>query len=234
MMSKRYCGRSLVTKFNWRTAKSFALASVLITLGACGSDSGGSRSTPTPNRPPAASSGWEIGPIIDGRNYSPGAVALSADSFTIPPAPGHLNALTRATGPLSIRNTIRLRYRIDLAEGAAIEPPCCPGSPASLALFIQRRGDNWSARAQYETFRWYSTSHFISPLEAGEHELIVPLSGRWTAVLTSASDTSPAAFREALANAARIGIVFGGGTGWAHGASATGEARFTILEWSVQ
>lgn len=210
------------------------MIAALIALGACTSNDNGSRSILTPKPVSEASSSWEIGPVIDGRNYSLNAIALSADSFAIPVGSGSLNALTQPTGPLSVSNTLHLRYRVDIVPGAVIEPKCCPGSPASIALFIQRRGDNWSAQGSYEAFRWYSTSNFISPIGAGEYMLTVPLSARWTATLTSASDTNPAAFRDALANAARIGIVFGGGDGWAHGVQATGEARFTILEWTVQ
>ena len=94
-----------------------------------------------------------------------------------------------------------------------------------VTLYFQRRGDNWSARGPFETYRWYATFASHMPIEPGEHEIVAPLDANWTAVMTSSARTAPAAFRDALRHANRVGFVLGGGDGYGHGVFATGRAR---------
>lgn len=171
--------------------------------------------------------GWFAGPLINGENRSV-SVKVDADgSFDFPQPSweaGHVHYVTKACGPLT--GKMRLRYRIDMAEGAAFKSDT--GGLGWITLYFQRKGDNWSARGKYETYRWYGVH---APLEAGEHT--IEASDLWGAVEVSTSETAPAEFVEALKNAHRVGFVFGGGSGWGHGAYATAPAWFTLLEFSA-
>ena len=44
---------------------------------------------------------------------------------------------------------------------------------------------------------------------------------------------APAQFADALANAERVGFVFGGGLSAGHGVYATGPARFHLLSFRI-
>jgi len=194
-------------------------------------------------------SDWHIGPVLSesqGGNKSPGMPphpTQSADGpgwyFDFPTQPGHkVDYLTFRHGSLAGKTRIRMRYRVEAAEGVKIYAPVereteAYGYVAQLTPYFQRSGDNWTGRGQYETYRWYGT--FVAPnhLRPGEYELTVSLDGAWAGIQSSGSD-SPG-FREAIQNAGCVGFVFGGNNiGWGHGAAATGPARFTLLEFSVE
>lgn len=100
-------------------------------------------------------------------------------------------------------------------------------------LYLQREGDDWSGIGKFETYRWWATFAAPTPITAGEHEVIAPLSARWEAVEGSNADDNVEAFRAALSQAARIGFTFGGGTGFGHGVYAEGKARFTLLSFEL-
>ena len=201
---------------------------------------GGGGNHPRPTPPPAnVCDAWQIGPIIDGKNYShnvPLHPALASDgcAFTFPPTDG-IHYVTRASGSLAGKTAIILRYRVDMASGAKLVPSSDPSAPSiGPVMYIQRSGDNWSGNGKYETYRWWATFDAPVPITPGEHALTIPLSGRWTAVETSNSASSPQAFRDAMANAGRVGFTFGGGTGYGHGVYAFGgTVRFTILSFEI-
>jgi hypothetical protein len=142
-------------------------------------------------------------------------------------AKGHVHALTKKlTRPLTVNSCLTLTYEIATAPGALIVPKDYPTNPAVTVLFIQRKGDNWSARGAYEAYRWYGTSQIL-PLVPGPMQGQLCFTDIWTAVLTSSSVTNAAAFKDAWLNAERIGFVLGGGDGFGHGVYATGPATFT-------
>jgi hypothetical protein len=105
--------------------------------------------------------------------------------------------------------------------------------PSILTLHFQRKGDNWSGTGSFETYRWWATFASTMPITAGEHEISVPLSGRWTAVQTSDALSNPKGFQDAVRQADRVGFTFGGGDGYGHGVYATGPARFVVLDFRV-
>jgi hypothetical protein len=147
---------------------------------------------------------------------------------------GHVHALTTRAGSLRGKSRIVMRYRIDAAPGARIAPQEKPDATATLSLFIQRGGDNWSARGPYEHFRWYATGENRMPIAPGEHEVSLSLNPtNWKSVRSSRGDQALHAFSEALANADQVGFVLGGGGGAGHGVYATGPARFTLLSFQV-
>lgn len=183
---------------------------------------------------------WTIGPIIRGRNYSPGAplhpTARRGGGWQIdlPRAPGSVHYVTFPHGSLAGKRRIVMRYRIEMARGTRLLASSDSRFPAMITLYFQRRGDSWSGRGRFETYRWYATFATQSPLTPGDHVIVAPLDGAWTAVETSRALTDPAAFRQAVAAADQVGFVLGGGDGVGHGVSATGPARLIVTDFRVE
>ena len=185
-------------------------------------------------------SGWEIGPDIRGKNYSVNMPATLRESregaqfdFPYPDRrAGHVHYVTRRTGSLEGARSMTIRYRIDAAPGTRIVPQQHPDRAATLSMFLQQRGDNWTARGPYESYRWYSKALF--PVSPGTHEVTVDLKDDWKAVGSTTSDGNPAAFRRSLADADRVGFTFGSAGGRGHGVYATAPARFTLLDFEIR
>jgi len=190
----------------------------------------------------ARASEWQIGPILDGRSYSPGMPRHAdrrdgAASFDIPwptPREGHVHYVTLPTGPLTGARRIVLRYRIEGERGLRILPEENPRQKATLSLYFQRHGDTWNAKGRYATYRWYAPAAMMGPLTPGTHEVSVPLDANWVAVQGANRNSAPEAFDEALENASRVGFVLGSSGGRGHGVFATAPARFTILDFRVE
>jgi hypothetical protein len=191
--------------------------------------------------PPA--SAWTIGPIIRGKAYSVNmplrpTPTASGWSFEFPYASrdaGHVHYVTFDPGSLEGKSRIVVRYRIVAARGTRFVPQEQPDLPGVVSLFLQRRGDNWSARGRYEHYRWYAPSQTVQPLAPGEHQMTVRLDDpSWISVYGKASETNLQAFDDALADAGQIGLVFGSTAARGHGIFATAPARFELLGFSVQ
>jgi hypothetical protein len=192
---------------------------------------------------------WEIGPVIGTRNYSvnmplrPSPREGGGWFFNIPHPnadAGHVHYLTFRHGSLSGKSRIVLRYRLEMDEGVRLVPakePATTHYQPMLTMYFQRRGDNWSGTGKFEAYRWWATFATVTPipqaLPTGEHELSVPLDGRWTAVQTSSATSNPQGFRAAIRDAERVGFTFGGGDGFGHGVYATGPARFVVTHFAV-
>ncbi|ANY20203.1 hypothetical protein A6F68_01690 [Tsuneonella dongtanensis] len=156
-------------------------------------------------------------------------------SFAMPGptrAQGHVHAVTVPVGSLEGASRITLRYRIDAAPGTRFYGQE-NGGPGWLSLFIQQRGDNWTAKGRYSTYRWYSPDNRIANLSPGTHTVSIGLDEDWNAVVAHKALKNPAAFREALANAGSVGFVFGSSSGLGHGVYATAPTRFTILDFRI-
>lgn len=185
---------------------------------------------------------WEIGPILGGRNVSIGMPAtltpagrLSYFDFPHPNADaGHVHYVTTRTGPLVGKSKIVMRYRMDAPPGVRIVARQNPRTPATLALYFQRHGDNWSGRGPFEYYRWYATVANRIPLTPGEHQVSLSLEGRnWKSVMSATGLDVPTQFREALQNTKLVGFVLGGAGGAGHGVYATGPVRFTLISFHV-
>ncbi|GAA4019577.1 hypothetical protein GCM10022280_19350 [Sphingomonas swuensis] len=202
--------------------------------------------TPLVAAPPPASA-WTVGPIVRGQSVSrglplrPRAVAGRAISVEIPGRPGSLHGLTvapQALGRASLAGARRLviRYRIEAAPGVRVYPVTDPRLPPLATLYLQRAGDDWSARGPFETFRWYASfaTQTLDASNPGERTIVAPLTADWTAIMTSRARSSPAAFRAALAQPFAVGLVLGGGDGLGHGIAATGPARLVVTDFRVE
>jgi hypothetical protein len=214
-----------------------ALHAAFALLAACGS--GGEASAQTPAAVSDVES-WVIGPFVRGRNYSKGVplhpTPRRGGGFQIdlPRAPGSVHAVTFNHGPLAGKRRIVMRYRVETARGARILAASDGKSGSAITLYFQRRGDNWSARGRFETYRWYATFATQAPLTAGNYVMVAPLDGPWTAVQGSKAMANPAAFRAALADSEQVGFVLGGGDGYGHGVFATGPARLIVTDFRVE
>jgi hypothetical protein len=216
------------------------LAAITLTLSSCGGGSGPGQADPA--SPPLTATGdlmnaadWQIGPIIDGKNYSNGVPlhpVQDADGswhIDLPQSDG-VHYVTHSIGSLSGKTKITMHYRVETDPGVQILPSSNP-SAASMGptLYFQRSGDNWSTDGN----RWWATFETPAPIVAGTFELTAPLDGPWTSVETKTAANSPDDFKQAKANAARVGFTLGGGTGYGHGVYATGPARIVVTGFTV-
>ena len=162
-----------------------ATLAALALLGACAD------SAPASAQPRAAASNpaaWTVGPIIRGRNYSKG-VALHPSprrgggfQIDLPRAPGSVHYVTFRHGPLAGKRRIVMRYRVEADPGVRLLAASDGRSESMITLYFQRSGDNWSGRGRFESYRWYATFATQTPLTPGDHLMVAPLDGRWTAV----------------------------------------------------
>jgi hypothetical protein len=196
-----------------------------------------------PARPQSAFSydAWVVGPVVRGENRSPRSVkrpcpgALFAVDIPhgqgVGDRVGELSGVTFVHGPLTGKKWIKATFRIEADPGAELRTAQHTGT-TSIVAFFQRFGDDWSASGEYEAYRWYATFVPVTPVEVGKrYDLIVPLDGPWTS--TMSNEPNPAGFAEAKDHAESVGLVFGGGDGWAHGIYATGPARFILESFEV-
>ena len=189
--------------------------------------------------PPA--SAWQIGPIIDGRNYSVNMPLRPREgrdgaSFTIPGptrADGHVHYVTLPVRSLEGARRITLRYRIDAPRGTRfIQQENPAAGPATLSLYFQRYGDSW--RMRHPDYRWYSPNGREMPLSPGTHEVSIGLDEDWIAMTGPSAHRNKAGFRRALMDAHRVGFTFGGSSGRGHGVYATAPATFTVLDFEIE
>ena len=182
---------------------------------------------------------WEIGPVIAGRNYSVGMPPTleptrEGPGFTFPTAgEGHVHYVSVRANPLAGAARIVMRYRIDAPRGTRFVAQEQPERPATVSLYLQRRGDSWSGK-RHPFHRWYAPSPSVRELAPGRYEIAVSLTdGGWTSVMGKPAGDNPEAFARALVDADRIGFVFGTSQARGHGVYATAPARFTLLDFQL-
>src|SRR5690606_37612620 len=148
---------------------------------------------------------------------------------------GHIHYVTFRHGPLEGKRRIVMRYRIDAEPGVRFAPQEFPDRQAVLSLYFQQRGDTWTAKGPYETYRWYSPAKTVVPITPGEHEISVDLEGDWISVYGKTPSLKPDGFRRALANTARVGFTLGTvADGRGHGVFATGPATLTVTSFEIR
>lgn len=225
----------------------FTVLLLAASLQACGGGSSSSSSSPPVTSVPQDKldgmnpSLWEIGPIINGKNYSVGAQARPTQtpdgwSIDFPNATegGSIHYVTMPSVPLDNYERIHIKYRIEANPGVILYATSDPNAPSMLVLYFQRADDNWSGTAKYESYRWWASFRIQSPLVPGEYEVFAPFDQVWTAVQSSSTVTNWNEFLEARKNAGRIGFTLGGGSGLGHGVSASGPARIVVTHFGVE
>lgn len=177
---------------------------------------------------------WEIGPVIEGRNYSRGLSHGSETrdgwGFAIGPnAEPHY--VTFRHGSLRGKTHIRMRFRVDGPPGATIHgAKCSPASPSAVTLFFQRYGDDWRT----DGGRWWASFASVGLRgPTGETEIVVPLNGNWTSVERMSARQNPGEFAAAKAMADRVGFTFANCEGLGHGARATMPVKFVVTRFQV-
>ncbi len=189
-------------------------------------------------------SDWEIGPLIRGKNYSKGMPlhprpTRTGWSFDFP-APdadaGHVHYVTFRPGSLAGKTRVVVRYRIDARPGTRFVPHETPQLPGAVSVYFQRRGDSWSAKRDYEYYRWFAPANAVRDLAPGEHEISVRFDDpEWISAMAKKSGSAPGRLQAALNDVDRIGLTFGATvSGRGHGVYATAPARFTLLSFDIR
>lgn len=175
--------------------------------------------------------------------YSQGVQAVAAANnlcyFDFPIAPGHIDYLIRQAPPLVLNKNILMSFTLT-GNGAIIPGPNSGTPPARARLFFQRAGDDFSALGPLEFYRWWSVN-FIDLSMSGSYspdtskylltEMLTP--DRWTSVYGKSGVGNEAAFAEAVANAANVGITFGADFAGHGDMIASGSTRFTMTQFEV-
>lgn len=188
--------------------------------------------------PPAQA--WEIGPNIRGRNYSvgmpsqPSSASNGSVSFEFPQNGGEVDAMTTAVRPFSGARALTMRYRVDAPRTTRFVSSETPDQTATVSLYFQQVGDNWTARGRFASYRWYVPARAVIPLTPGEHTVTVRFDEVWTNVYGRPNTQDPEGFANALNNTGRLGVAFGTLSARSHGVYATGPARFTLLALDIR
>lgn len=186
---------------------------------------------------------WEIGPIIRGKNYSVGMPLQPVPTskgwyFDFPQgskADGHVHYVTFAPGSLVGKSRIVVHYRVTASSSTRFVPQEHPQLPGTVSLFLQRRGDTWSARGRYEHYRWYAPSHSVQNIAPGLQQMTVELHDpEWISVSGKVTSENPAAYAASLRDTDRLGLVFGSTEARGHGVFATAPARFELLSFAIE
>jgi hypothetical protein len=179
------------------------------------------------------SGGWVIGPTIHGENHSvkmPARPTMQGKGWTFdfPGPDGKVDYVQNFDPPNLVGATaIVLRCRVTgggfVAAGSS--------NPATVTVCIQRRGDDWSAKGKFESYRYYADLR--TPLAAGEYVLTFPLEvSRWGSVMHEPDNA--ANFAACLRELDCLAVVFGAKGGAGHGVYATQPSQFTLLGLEVR
>lgn len=198
----------------------------LIVIGAVIARRSGKRKGDAPKPAPNAR-GWAIGysPGMDQSDLVPTATGWR---IAIPTDPSkHLHYVQDFTPPaLRVGGQITVRLRV---AGGPCLPQERPDAQATASLLIQRKGDDWTARGDMVSYRWYSAQQI--PLTEGEHTIMVTLTPtQWGDVY---SGQNARLFADAIAHLDNIGIVFGSSGGRGHGVYASAPCTVELAGLEV-
>jgi len=178
------------------------------------------------------SPGWEHYGRVSKKKV--GKINLPAPNFRF----GRAHMMTRAVPANYLKNKkIRAKFLFSNAnyisgdfQGDEWKPKA--NSTPIVSLFLHVPGDNYSAKGEYNFYRWYSLPYVaIKPGEILCLEASID-SSQWTPVLHSADKDRK--FNEYVNKSVRVGLCFGGtGTGRAHGVQAYGDGSFELISFEI-
>ena len=176
-------------------------------------------SSPMPAHPRAADGGWQFDfPTVKSVGY-----------LTTSQRPASATQSITAVIAVGVVGEPFFEYRTEAVNTCDV--------PATVRLFVQRKGDDMSGVGQYEFYRWWSRTAAYQ-LAPGGAVLVGDLTDprQWSSVLGKDGSASEAAFRAAMADIGNIGFTFGGGCFYGHGVYLTGsgQAVFTASEFTVR
>lgn len=127
--------------------------------------------------------------------------------------------------------TLSMTYSINGSDPVFTAPP--DDVPAGVRFYFQHKNDDMSGSGDAEFYRWWSNP-VCGILRLGVQTLSVPLRPpHWSSVMGKPGTAAPDKFRDALRNAAVIGITFGGHF-FGHGAwLSSGDAAFKLKSWTL-
>ncbi len=107
------------------------------------------------------------------------------------------------------------------------------GKVPKVRLYLQRQGDDMSAKGNMQYYRWWSNPAAVE-LESGVWHLSAPLKpDQWQDVLGKMGTTNPDMFHQAVTNASYLGMTFGDDTGFGHGVWSKKDGfKFKLLTFS--
>jgi hypothetical protein len=164
----------------------------------------------------------------------PNAAGNGSVSFEFPRNGGEVDAMTTAVHPFSGARAVTMRYRVDAPRTTRFLSAENPDQTATVSLYFQQVGDNWTARGRFASYRWYVPASAVIPLTPGEHTVEVRFDEVWTNVSGVPNSQDPEGFANALNNTGRLGVAFGTSSARSHGVYATGPARFTLLALDIR
>ena len=152
--------------------------------------------------------------------------------------PPFLNYLTKTVNgingsALSINYTITTTGNPIFDYRTNTNNTCGAGSPGTVRLFFQRKGDDFSGAGLYQQYRYWSINGF-QELNPGTNTITATLDpSQWSDVYGKKGSDFPDRFQAAINNAENVGVTFGGGCFYGHGVKVTGgTATFTVNSFS--
>jgi len=198
----------------------------LLLVGCGGGDSVTSPPTSTLSMDPAA---WTF-------RYSPGVLEHPTLAngggwqFDFPAQDGVHYLTTPLTVNLLIRQAIKVTTQIIGSDPVFMwHPDSCFGSPAKARIMVERQGDDLRSSSG----RWWADIPIT--LEVGEMTVIAPIKPEhWSNVNGVFGTEDLVGFTDAMEHSGFIGLTYGGGCFFGHGAwLSSGTARMIIKSFSL-
>ena len=201
----------------------------------CATQPGAGKITVQPNTVYLKSDGWVFSYGV-GMPTHPSASGNDW-SFNFPTKPSEVHSLAVPYGQNVIHKTMTITFKITsvnpIYDGILGDKSNTCATPANFHLYFQAQNPNMSG----DGGRWWSAASYT--LGSRDNTIItlsVPMDAyHWSGVFGESGAKATSAFNEAWKNVGGIGITFGGGCFFGHGADLTsGKAQFQLVDFKVQ
>lgn len=140
---------------------------------------------------------------------------------------GHVDYVYENSNPIAVGRTIAMSYAI-AGSGTLSAPGDSP--PATLHLFLQRAGDDYTGQGAAEFYRLWSAWTALANGSFAVSQVLSP--ALWTGVF--GRNPTAAQFSDTLGHLAHIGWTFGGHDFAGHGICSTGPKTFALTGYAVR